>query len=53
MFEWLNQSPKKDKDGCWPEDYGTCDPETDSCGPDYGTSCMPDCDPEEGADDPY
>lgn len=41
------------EDQCWPEDYDTCSPETDMCGPDYGSNCMPDCDPEEGADDPY
>ena len=41
------------EDQCWPEDYDTCSPETDMCGPDYGSNCKPDCDPEEGADDPY
>lgn len=38
---------------CWPADYDTCSPETDMCGPDYDTDCMPECGPEDGSDDPY
>lgn len=30
-----------------------CRPEVAMCGPDYGVDCMPECDPAEGADDPY
>lgn len=54
MFERLTNGVKKKRNsGCWPEDYGTCSPETDDCGPDYGTDCMPDCGPEDGSEDPY
>lgn len=32
-----------------------CSPEMQLCGPDYGTNCMPECDPSDGSDDcdPY
>ena len=37
----------------WPDDDDVCSPETDDCGPDYGSDCMPDCGPEDGSEDPY
>lgn len=29
---------------CFPHSWGGCEP-AESCGPDYGVSCMPQCDP--------
>lgn len=34
-----------DIDSCTPE--GTCFPDANDCGPDYGEACVPDCDPQE------
>lgn len=37
------------------DSYDACRPEVAMCGPDYGTDCMPECDPSDGSDDcdPY
>lgn len=37
-----------DNDDCLPYDADSCHPETDACGPDYDTDCMPECGPEQG-----
>lgn len=37
------------------DSFAACRPEVALCGPDYGTDCMPECDPSDGSDDcdPY
>ena len=53
-FMCLTEGAAESSSSCWPGDYDTCSPETDSCHPDYGLDCRPDgdCDPEDGAEDP-
>lgn len=54
MFEKLTECVVNDYVNCSPDDYDEpCSPETDDCGPDYGSDCMPDCGPEDGSEDPY
>ena len=51
MFECLTtRSATARKYNCGPSDVGACrpdacNPDVDSCGPDYGVDCMPECDP--------
>lgn len=44
----FEESGKNFSSNCLPDDFDTCSPETDACGPDFDTDCMPECGPEEG-----